>query len=289
MLNNLHSLSKAFVNIMELSNIVKKKLNDITSFLSGKKVLVAFSGGVDSSLLAYLSSRYAKETLLLTEKSILYPDEEIEEASKFASSHNIPHEIIERHPLNDKEFQCNPENRCYLCKTGLYQDIIKVKKERNFETILDGSNADDLLDYRPGMQALKDLDIFTPYVEYNMNKQEIREICKYFDLSVHSKPSMACFSSRVPYGQEINEEKLYRIREGERFLKKTFNLTQLRVRHHENGLARIELLQVDLPNIFKSENLNLIKKKFKEIGFNYITIDLEGFRSGSMNEVLTLT
>ncbi|MFX1456980.1 MAG: ATP-dependent sacrificial sulfur transferase LarE [Promethearchaeota archaeon] len=273
---------------MALSNSTEKKLNNIISYLNGKKVIVAFSGGVDSSLLAYLSSKYAKETLLITEKSILYPDDEIDEASEFANSYNIPHTIIERDPLKDEDFQCNPENRCYICKTGLYEDIIKVQKERNFNTILDGSNADDLLDYRPGMQALKELNIFTPYIEFNISKQEIREISKFFNLSVQSKPSMACFSSRVPYGQEINEEKLNRIREGEKFLKETFELKQLRVRHHENALARIEILKEDFPKVLNQENLELIKDKFKTLGFNYITFDLEGFRSGSLNEVLNL-
>ena len=147
---------------------------------------------------------------------------------------------------------------------------------------------DDLLDYHPWMQALKELNIFTPYIKFDINKKEIREISKFFNLSSQSKPSLACFSSRAPYGQEINEEKLNRIREGERFLKKTFNLKQLRERHHENALARIEVLQDDFPKVLNPGNLNLIKEKFKELGFKYITIDLEGFRSGSMNEVLTL-
>jgi uncharacterized protein len=273
---------------MELSESLKAKLNNLIAFLKDKKVIVAFSGGVDSSLLAYLSKKSAKETLLVTEKSILYPDEEIDGASEFAKKYGIHHEIITRYPLLDKDFQCNPENRCYICKTGLYRDIIEIKTDKHYELILDGSNIDDLGDYRPGMQALKELNISTPYIKYKINKSEIREIAKFYNLDVQSKPSMACFSSRIPYGQPIDEEKLHRIREGEKFLKQTFNLNQLRVRHHENNLARLEFLREDLQNILTKENLAIIETKFKELGFKYITIDIEGFRSGSMNEPLEL-
>lgn len=273
---------------MELSKNLRTKLENLTSFLRNKKVVVAFSGGVDSSLLAFLSNKYAEEALLVTEKSILYPDEEIQLTSEFAEKYDIKHLIIERNPLKDEGFSKNPKNRCYICKTGLYEDIIKIKEERNFDTILDGSNLDDLSDYRPGMQALKELNITTPYIDFKISKKEIREISKYYNLEVQSKPSMACFSSRIPYDQDINEEKLDMIREAEKFLKSKFKLDQLRVRLHEETLARIEFLPEDLSIILSIENLKLIKKKMKEIGFTYITIDIEGFRSGSMNEVLDL-
>ncbi|TKJ22743.1 MAG: TIGR00268 family protein [Promethearchaeota archaeon Loki_b32] len=273
---------------VEISKNLNLKLKKLKSFLEGKKVIVAFSGGVDSSLLAFLTNKYAKDTLLITERSNLYPEEEIREASQFANNYGIEHKIIERDPLEDKEFQCNPSNRCYICKTGLYNDILKIKNLKKFDIILDGSNADDLSDYRPGMQALKELNISTPYIDYNINKTEIRQISKLFDLDVQSKPSMACFSSRIPYGQIINEKKLDMIREAERFLKNRFELRQLRVRLHEENLARIEFLPDDLANVLTAKNLELIKSKLKELGFTYITIDIEGFRSGSMNEVLDL-
>ena len=273
---------------MELSKDLNTKLEHLISSLKGKKVIVAFSGGVDSSLLGYQSKKYAKDALLITERSILYPEDEIEKASQFAKNYGINHIIIERDPLQNEEFQCNPSNRCYICKTGLYNEILEIKNSKNFDVILDGSNADDLSDYRPGMQALQELKISTPYIEYNITKDEIREISKFYDLEVQSKPSMACFSSRIPYGQIINERKLIMIREAEKFLKDRFNLKQLRVRLHEENLARVELLPDDLHVILTTSNMEIIRDKFKELGFTYVTIDIEGFRSGSMNEVLDL-
>ena len=272
---------------MDLSKNLRSKLEELTSFLRNKKDMSNFAGGVDSSLLAFLSNKYAKKALLITEKSILYPDDEIRLTSEFATKHNITHLIIERNPLMDEKFKANPKNRCYICITGLYEDIIKIKEERNFDIILDGSNIDDLSDYRPGMQALKELNITTPYIDFKINKQEIREICKYFHLEVQSKPSMACFSSRIPYDQDINEEKLDMIREAEKFLRNTYNLNQLRVRLHEGKLARIELMPENILKVMTNENIEKITTKFKQLGFCYITIDLEGFRSGSLNEVLT--
>lgn len=272
---------------MELSKDLKSKLEKLTFFMKEKKVIVAFSGGVDSSLLAYLSKKNAKETLLITENSILYPKNEINTAKKFAQKYKINLQILNRKPLESEKFRKNPVSRCYLCKKGLYEDIKQVKNSKGFDIIVDGTNIEDCSDFRPGIKALKELSISTPYIDYKIKKQEIRDLCNFFNLDVYSKPSMACFSSRIPYNQPITREKLWRIQKSEEFLKKEFNLKQLRVRHYENRLVRIEFLVEDIPKLINQKNMSLIKNALKNFGFCYITIDIEGFRSGSMNEILT--
>ncbi len=273
---------------MELTENLRKKLNNLISFLKGKKVIVAFSGGIDSSLLAFLSKKHTKETLLMTERSILYPDEEIEEAIKFARKFDISHKIIQGTPLNNEKFTQNPQNRCFICKKDIFSKFLAIKDEKDYDIIIDGSNYDDLNDYRPGLQALNELNIISPYIKFQIDKQEIRKISQYFNLGIESKPSNACFASRIPYNQIITEQKLNMINQGEEFLKKVFDLTHVRVRLHDNKIARIELLKDDFPKILTQSNLEIITKKFKELGFCYITVDIEGFRSGSMNEDLAL-
>ena len=243
--------------------------------------------GKNNPLIRNGTSQAGRILQALLPSSVKIDGQSVADTLEFAKKYDITHLVIERNPLNDEDFRVNPKNRCYICKTGLYEDIIKIKEGKNFDVILDGSNLDDLSDYRPGMQALKELNITTPYIDFKIDKQEIREICKYFNLEVQSKPSMACFSSRIPYDQEINEEKLDMIREAENFLRNTYNLNQLRVRLHEGKLARIELMPKDIRKVMNDNNIEKIKDKLKQLGFCYITVDLEGFRSGSLNEVLT--
>ncbi|MHA1104420.1 MAG: ATP-dependent sacrificial sulfur transferase LarE [Promethearchaeota archaeon] len=273
---------------MELSEKLKKKLDSLIALLQAQKVIVAFSGGIDSSLLAYLSKNNAKETLLITMKSVLYSEEEAKEASNFALKFNIPHLFLETEPLSNEEFIKNKSNRCYTCKKDIFAKILKVKEERAYNLVIEGSNITDLGDFRPGLDALKELNITSPYIKTEIDKDEIRVLSKYFQLETELKPSGACFASRIPYNQVITETKLKMVENAEKFLKDSFNLTQLRVRFHDEKIARIEVLKDDIEKITSDKAKEIIIKKFKEIGFYYVTIDLEGFRSGSLNEILSI-
>ncbi|MBD3255624.1 MAG: ATP-dependent sacrificial sulfur transferase LarE [Candidatus Lokiarchaeota archaeon] len=269
---------------MKLGEDLKSKLKDLISFFQHKKAIIAFSGGVDSSLLAFLSAKYAEETLLITARSLIYPESDLMDAEQFSRKYNIHHEFLDFDLLDNVAFANNPKNRCYLCKKALYKELISIKEENDFDVIVDGSNSDDLKEFRPGKKAIEELGIETPYVYYNITKQDIRKLSNYFNLKSALKPSMACYASRIPYDQEINKKKIEMIQKAEIFLRKTFGLTQLRVRMHKGNLARIELLKEEFYKILELEELSCIGERFRSLGFKYTTLDINGFRSGSLDE-----
>ncbi|MHA1733106.1 MAG: ATP-dependent sacrificial sulfur transferase LarE [Promethearchaeota archaeon] len=263
-----------------------RQLRGLADFFRGKRVLVAFSGGVDSSLLAYLAKEHSSDTLLVTESSILYPPEDTEGARLFAQEFGIPHEVIAMDPLDAEEFVANPPDRCYTCKRELYGALMEIRARGGFDLVVDGTNYDDLGDHRPGFRAVKELGVETPLADLELTKDDVRAIARHLHLPVAEKPSMACLSSRIPYNERITREKLARIRDAEHFLREEFHLTQVRVRHHGTGLARIEVLPGELGRLLDRTAFQRVVYLLKTLGFHYVTLDMEGFRSGSLNEDL---
>lgn len=271
---------------MEISNTLREKLDNLISFLKEFRVIIAFSGGLDSSLLAYLTKKHSKDMLAITIESELNPNEEVSKAKEFAKLYEMTIKILKKEPLKNDLFIQNPINRCYICKKDIFSSILQIKEEKNFDIVIDGSNVDDLGDYRPGLDALTELNIISPYIKFQINKKEIMELSQLFNLPTSNKASGACLASRIPYNEDITEKKLLMIKQAEAYLKNSYNLQQLRVRLHEGFLARIELLAEDIPIIMNKDIIGKINKELKNLGFCYVTIDLEGYRSGSLNEAI---
>lgn len=248
--------------------------------------LVAFSGGVDSSFLLKIASDVlGKDKILaVSAKSETYPGEELESAKEIAKKLGAEHLVIESEELQIPQFKMNPSDRCYYCKTELFQKLKDVAKERGLNFVVDGTNYDDIGDHRPGMKALGELGIRSPLKEAMMTKEDIRYFSRKMSLRTWNKPSFACLASRFPYGKEITKEKLSIVDKAERFLR-GLNFKQVRVRHH-GEIARIELEKKDIGIFISKGLLDKVIKKFKELGFLYVTLDLEGYRTGSMNEPL---
>lgn len=248
-----------------------------------REVLVAFSGGADSAFLLNVAHEVLGDhAIAVTAKSSTLAEEEYRQACLFAKQLGVEHIILEYEEMDNPEFAKNPSDRCYFCKTELFSRMQKLAEERKIPHILDGFNYDDLKDIRPGAKAAKELNVESPLFEANLTKQEIRTLSRQLGLPTWDKPAMACLSSRIAYGHVITKEKLSMVEQAEAFLKR-LGMVQVRVRHHEQ-IARIEVLPEDMETLL--EHRKEIVDRFKEIGFIYVTIDLQGFRSGSMNEAL---
>jgi len=262
----------------------RKKINKLKKILKDMgSLIIAFSGGVDSSFLLKIAENVlGKNVIAVTAKSLTYPRREFEDAKRIARSLNCRQIIIDSNELKIKEFRNNSKNRCYFCKKELFLKLISIKNKYKFNFVVDGTNYDDLNTFRPGLKALKELGIRSPLAEAGLTKEEIRKYSKILNLSTWNKPAFSCLSSRFPYGEEISELKLKKIGKAESFLH-SLGFRQVRVRYHY-PIARIEIEKEEIPKILQSNIREKMIKQLKKIGFEYITLDLEGYRSGSMDK-----
>lgn len=246
---------------------------------------IAFSGGVDSTFLLKVAHDVLGErAVAVTASSSSFPERELEEARRYCQENRIRHVICESEELDIEGFRQNPPNRCYLCKHELFEKIWAIAKEAGLAAVAEGSNMDDNGDYRPGLIAVKELNVRSPLREAGLSKAEIRGLSKELGLSTWNKQSFACLSSRFVYGETIDEVKLGMVDKAEQFLL-DMGFHQVRVRIH-GRIARIEVLPEELTGILEPEVRTKLTAKLKEFGFSYVTLDLEGYRMGSMNETL---
>lgn len=256
---------------------------------SYQRIIVALSGGLDSSFLlhAAVASVGAGNTLAAIGVSPSLAQSELKYAQAFAHDRGLTEQeiiLIPTEEFADANYSANPPNRCYFCKSELFQKLNALAAERQNEIICDGANASDIGDHRPGMKAATENNVRSPLLEVGLNKEEIRELAREFGLPVWDKPQSACLASRIPYGSPVTMEKLHRIEAAEAFLK-SLGFRQLRVRHHDQ-LARIELPLDEMNRIINNGLREQIVVKFRELGFLFTTIDIGGFKSGGMNIML---
>ena len=276
---------------MSLSNspesYQQNKLDDLKEIISNMgSVIVAYSGGVDSAFLAITANQVlGRQALAVTAKSPSLAPAELKGALDLARRFGLNHRVIETNEVERPEYLANNPNRCFFCKDELYTHLTDLALTERLAWVANGTNSDDLGDFRPGLEAAKQYGVRSPLVEASLTKEEIRAFSKAMDLPVWDKPAQACLSSRIPYGTPVSVEALTRIAQAEEFLR-GLGLKQLRVRHH-GTVARIEVPPEDFASLLSDETRNEIATRFKAIGYPYVTLDLNGFRSGSMNEVLS--
>jgi len=270
-----------------MNQILQKKYEALKQYLQDlESVVVAYSSGVDSTFLLYAAKEALGDNLIaVTAASDFFPKRELEETKVFCEEIGVQHRILYADELEVEGIAENPTNRCYLCKKDLFGKFVALAKECKMAAVVEGSNVDDEGDYRPGMQAIAELGIKSPLRAVRFTKAEIRELSREFGLSTWEKPSFACLASRFPYGEIITKEKLHKVEEAEQLLL-DLGFQQFRVRIHGEDLARIELLPSDFEAVMKDETRELIYEKLRRFGFAYVSLDLRGYRTGSLNEVL---
>ena len=250
-------------------------------------VLVAYSGGVDSAFLAITAARVlGRSVLCVTADSPSYPDRHREIALDTARAFALQHEIIRTAEIERREYRANPANRCYYCKHELYTHLAGIARARGLAAVVDGSNADDRGDYRPGRQAAREFGVLSPLDEAGLTKTEIRALAKRAGLATWDEPASACLSSRIPYHSEVTTEKLRTIEAAERVLR-GLGFRVFRVRHHD-AIARLELGRDELARALDPVVSETIDRALRALGYSHVTVDLRGYRLGSLNEALTL-
>ncbi len=251
------------------------------------RVAVAFSAGVDSTVVAKAAQLACGDAAVaVTAVSASLAAGEREEAAELAAFIGIRHLMIETREFADANYLKNPVNRCYFCKTELYSRLVEVAPSLGVDVLANGANLDDRGDYRPGLQAAHEFQVRSPLIEADCTKADVRELARLWNLAVWDKPATPCLSSRIAYGVDVTVERVRRIDEAERFLKRTLNINELRVRCEANDLARIEVPAEAISRTLSPALLDTIRAELHRLGFRYVTLDLDGFRSGSMNDVI---
>jgi pyridinium-3,5-biscarboxylic acid mononucleotide sulfurtransferase len=252
-----------------------------------RSVLIAFSGGVDSAYLAITAHAVLGDrALAVTADSASYPDSHRRLALAIARDFGFAHEFIRTGELDRPEYRANPANRCYYCKDELYSHLAVVARERGFDAIADGSNADDRGDYRPGRQAAREHGVKSPLDEAQLTKDEIRELARAAGLESWNEPASACLSSRIPYGSEVTDERLRQIERAEQAVR-DLGFRIFRVRHHDT-VARLEIARAEMPRALEPDVNARLVSSLKALGYQYVSLDLQGYRLGSLNEALPL-
>lgn len=250
-------------------------------------VIVAFSGGVDSSYVAYVANaELGERALCVTGESESLPSYERAESARLVRQFGLRREMIQTRELDNPDYASNGPNRCYFCKDELYKKLSVLASDRNIPVVVDGSTCDDLGDYRPGRAAAAEHNVRSPLVEAGMSKAEVRVLSRKVGLPTWDKPASPCLSSRIAYGTPVTIERLSEVDRGEAILRE-LGFREFRVRHHDN-LVRLEIAPAEMAQVLSLDVFTVLSERFRKLGFKYVTLDLQGYRSGAMNEALTL-